>query len=45
MTFEQAQYIVIGMEDGWLVGTQKDYEEAKKYVIDHNGELSKISTI
>lgn len=43
MTFEEAQYIIIGMEDGWFIGTQKDYEEAKKYVIDHVGELREIS--
>lgn len=39
MSFEKAQYIIIGMEDGWLMGTQEDYDEAKRYVIAHIGEL------
>lgn len=38
-SIKEAQYIIIGIEDGWLKGDQKYYDEAKQYIIDHIDEI------
>lgn len=35
MTFTEAQYIIIGTEDGWLEYSKERYKEAKEYIIKH----------
>lgn len=40
MDFEEAKYIIIGMQCGWLKSTQKDYEKAQEYIIKHIDKLS-----